>query len=79
VSLPLVLLAGPAGAASLVVALGFIVGLWKYCLEVALVMITTDINLFTAIVLLGVARVVAGIATGMVLGALLGAIVGASL
>jgi hypothetical protein len=43
------------------------------------VMVTTDINLFTAIVLLGVAHVVAEIATGMVLGALVGAVVGASL
>ena len=79
VSTPLILLAAPAGAAGFVVGLAFVVGLWKYGLELGLVMATTEINLFTAIVLLAVARIVSAIATGMVIGALLGALLGTSL
>jgi hypothetical protein len=79
VSTPLILLAGPAGAAGLVAGLIFVVGLWKYGLELGLVMATTEINLMTAMLLLAVARIVAGIATVTVIGALLGALLGASL
>jgi hypothetical protein len=81
VSAPLMLLAGPAGAAGFGIVLAYVVGFWKYGLELGLVMAATEIDLLTAIVLLAVARIVSQIATVMVIGALLGsgALLGASL
>jgi hypothetical protein len=81
VSAPLMLLAGPAGAAGFVIVLAYVVGFWKYGLELGLVMAATEIDLLTAIVLLALARIVSQIATVMVIGALLGsgALLGTSL
>ena len=80
--LALALALGAAAAALLAAVSPPTFPLWEahlVCLELGLVMATTEINLFTAIVLLAVARIVSAIATGMGIGALLGALLGTSL